>query len=450
MIFNRGRYSGFIKPFFYLTDLVIINLLISFFPLNFRNQVLFSSYLTIVWVLISLKNSYYEVQRHTKITLLTALVIRQFFFFFIALYAFIGFFKEFNMSRLALAKYCIFVFLVIFSIKLVIYILLKKYRERMSGNFRNVVVIGKNKKTDQLVHIFNQRIDFGYRFKKQFDPKIPTFNINDCFKYVLNTDIDEIYCSVSELKNKEILDIIEFADNNLKEVKFLPDNKFIFTKKLKYEYYDYLPIISLRDIPLNNPVNSFIKRSFDVLFSLCMIVFLLSWLTPLLAIIIRIESKGPVFFKQKRNGLDNQEFECYKFRSMAVNDLAHQKQATKNDFRVTKIGKFLRRTSLDELPQFFNVFLGEMSVVGPRPHMVSHTNMYAVRINKYMVRHLVKPGITGLAQVRGFRGEVETDTDIINRVKFDIFYIENWSILMDLKIIIQTILNALKGEEKAY
>ena len=219
---------------------------------------------------------------------------------------------------------------------------------------------------------------------------------------------------------------------------------------MKYEYYDYIPILSIRAIPLQESLSKFIKRLFDILFSSCIIIFVLSWLTPILAILIKLESKGPVFFKQSRNGFNYKEFDCYKFRSMTPNKDAHLYQATKGDLRITKVGAFIRKTSIDELPQFFNVLFGDMSVVGPRPHMVSHTNMYARRIDKFMVRHFVKPGITGLAQISGFRGEIEEDKDIINRVKYDIFYIENWSILLDLKIIFQTIVNAVKGEEKAY
>jgi putative colanic acid biosynthesis UDP-glucose lipid carrier transferase len=293
-------------------------------------------------------------------------------------------------------------------------------------------------------------LDFGYNFETKFSVKDKDLSLEHCFDYIIENNIDEIYFSVAELSNKQINRLIDFADNNLRELKFIPDNKDIYSKKLKYEYYDYIPILSLRSIPLQDSVNKFVKRLFDILFSLFIIVFVLSWLTPILAILIRLESRGPVFFKQSRNGFNYQEFDCYKFRSMTPNKEAHLHQVTKGDLRITKIGAFIRKTSIDELPQFFNVLFGDMSVVGPRPHMVSHTNMYAQRIDKFMVRHFVKPGITGLAQVSGFRGEVETDEDIINRVKYDIFYIENWSLLFDLKIMYQTLVNAVKGEEKAY
>jgi putative colanic acid biosynthesis UDP-glucose lipid carrier transferase len=271
-----------------------------------------------------------------------------------------------------------------------------------------------------------------------------------CLKYVVDNEIDEIYFSVAELSNEQIIHLVEFSDNNLRTLKFIPDNKDIFAKNLKYEYYDYIPILSLRKIALHEPINAFIKRTFDIVFSSLVILFILSWLTPLMALLIRMESKGPTLFLQKRHGLDNQEFYCFKYRSMGVNKSTGDLHVKKNDMRVTKIGKFIRKTSIDEMPQFYNVFFGQMSIVGPRPHMISLSEVYMQKANRYMLRHSVKPGITGLAQVSGFRGEIESDLDIINRVKYDIFYLENWSMLMDLGIIFQTVSNLFKGEEKAY
>ncbi|AOW08698.1 hypothetical protein EM308_03830 [Flavobacterium gilvum] len=236
----------------------------------------------------------------------------------------------------------------------------------------------------------------------------------------------------------------------MKALKFIPDKKQQLSLDMGYEYYDYIPVISQRTISLGDWFNKIIKRSFDIVFSLVIIIGLLSWLIPILGIIIKWNSDGPVFFIQKRNGLNNREFKCFKFRSMQVNELADIEQVSKNDKRITRVGRFIRKTSIDELPQFFNVLLGDMSVVGPRPHMVSHTNLYAERIDKFMVRHFIKPGITGLAQTKGFRGEIETDKDIINRVRYDLFYIEKWSLLLDFKIIFNTIFNTLKGDKKAY
>ena len=450
MDYKKGRYGNLIKPLFGFTDLAIINVAVFCFETNIKDVYAFCLYMSVSWIIIAVKNHFYEIHRHTRLLQIAPLLLRQMVFFAIALYAFIGFFKQPFVSRLALGNYVVFVFLLIGIFKFLSIFLLRKYRTIFRGNIRKVIVIGSNEKARQLIKTFNSRLDFGYNFQAQFSTKDAGFTLEKCFQYIIEQNIDEIYFSVSELSNKQINKLIDFADNNLRELKFIPDNKDIYSKKLKYEYYDYVPILSLRAIPLQESVNQFIKRIFDILFSLFIIVFVLSWLTPILAILIKLESKGPVFFKQSRNGFNYQEFDCYKFRSMTPNVNAHLHQATKGDLRITKMGAFLRKTSIDELPQFFNVLFGDMSVVGPRPHMVSHTNMYAQRIDKFMVRHFVKPGITGLAQVSGFRGEIETDEDIISRVKFDIFYIENWSILLDLKIIYQTLTNAIKGEEKAY
>jgi putative colanic acid biosynthesis UDP-glucose lipid carrier transferase len=304
-----------------------------------------------------------------------------------------------------------------------------------------------------LKELFEKRNDYGYRFFGYFSDK----KVNDQIKgkvadiknYVIEYKIDEIYCSLNEITNEQLKDLVEFSDENNKTIKFIPDTKQIFSKNLKIDYYEMFPVLSLQRTLLHEPTTKAFKRIFDVLFSLFVITFLLSWLMPILAILIKLESKGPVFFKQGRPGLDEEEFFCYKFRSMQINQTT-EKEASKNDPRVTKIGRFLRKTSLDEMPQFFNVLMGDMSVVGPRPHLWSQNKAYGNKVKKYMVRHYVKPGITGLAQVKGFRGEIETDEDMINRIKFDVFYIENWSFVLDIKIIIQTVLNIFKGEEKAY
>jgi len=202
--------------------------------------------------------------------------------------------------------------------------------------------------------------------------------------------------------------------------------------------------------PLSNTGHAFAKRSFDVVFSLLVCVFLLSWLVPIIAFLIKLESKGPVFFKQLRTGLNNEPFFCYKFRSLRMNDESDKKQVTSNDRRVTKIGKFLRKSSIDELPQFFNVLLGQMSIVGPRPHMLKHTEEFSTIVENYKVRHLVKPGITGLAQVSGFRGEILHENQLIKRVEHDLSYIKNCNAWLDLKIICLTVYNTIGGDKNAY
>lgn len=450
MFLKLGGYSGLITMVFYLTDLVVINLFAHLLPINFNNPILFHGYISLTWIIVSFKNGFYEIYPYTKVTGILIRLFTQFIIFFILLYAYIGFFKQPIISRLALGQYAFFVFVAVFTLKFLGYVLLMNYREKFKGTSQRVVVIGKNKKTEQLIQVFKDRKEYGYNFVRQFCPNEEGFKMLDCFVFIVENNIHEIYCSVSELSNQELTTLINFADNNLKTLKFLPDNKNIYAKKLKFEYYDYIPILSLRDIPLHNPINAFLKRTFDIVFSIIVIFGLLIWIAPLLALLITLESRGPVFFVQQRTGFDNREFSCYKFRSMALNPKADLLQAGKDDMRVTKVGKFIRRTSIDELPQFYNVLFGNMSVVGPRPHMLSHTDEYANKVDKYMLRHFVKPGITGLAQVRGYRGEIEKHSDIQNRIKFDIFYVENWSFFLDIKIIVQTILNAFTQDEKAY
>jgi putative colanic acid biosynthesis UDP-glucose lipid carrier transferase len=205
----------------------------------------------------------------------------------------------------------------------------------------------------------------------------------------------------------------------------------------------------MRHEPLESTLNRAIKRSFDLVFSLLVIVLIFPWLFPVLMLIVKCTSRGPVFFKQERSGENNRTFWCYKFRTMRVNNLSDELQATKNDVRITPIGKFLRRSNLDELPQFFNVLAGDMSVVGPRPHMLKHTKDYSALINSFLVRHLVRPGITGWAQVCGFRGETINIEQMEKRVEYDIWYIENWSFLLDLKIVYLTVRNMLNGNKNA-
>jgi putative colanic acid biosynthesis UDP-glucose lipid carrier transferase len=447
---KTGRYSGYIRPFTYVLDLIIINL----FSYLIISKELFSLYfqifITFSWVVIAFNVQFYEVYRFTKVVSIVSKIIKQFILFLISCYAFSGFYLKESNSIMILTYTVVSIFAVSI-IKLSIYFFLRKYRVFYGGNFRNVVVVGNGKSVAQLESFFNENPDYGYNLAKVFtfdgDKKA---KIEECFGYVLEHKIDEIYCSLSSLSNTQIDHFIDFADNNLKILKFLPDNNELFSRNLKLDYYGYIPILSLRNIPLDDFINQAVKRAFDILFSMGIIIVLLSWLTPLLALLIKIESKGPVFFKQKRNGLNYREFNCFKFRSMNLNEIADLEQVSKNDPRITRVGRIIRKTSIDELPQFFNVLLGDMSVVGPRPHMVSHTEMYARKVDKFMVRHFIKPGITGLAQTNGYRGEVETDNDIINRVKYDIFYIENWSILLDLKIVFMTFWNVVKGEEKAY
>ncbi len=275
---------------------------------------------------------------------------------------------------------------------------------------------------------------------------------NDWYEFLESNaeEIDEVYCSIASLSGKDLNKLISFADNNLIRIIFIPEAKGLNFSKLKFDFIGQQPVMVLRPLPLDEPVNRLVKRVFDIIFSTLVIGLVLIWLFPIVAILIKLTSRGPILFKQKRSGLNNDLFWCYKFRTMRVNVESETKQAEKNDSRITRIGDFLRRTSLDEMPQFINVFIGNMSVVGPRPHMISHTELYSKIINKFMLRHFVKPGITGLSQVKGLRGETTEPSAMRNRVRIDIFYIEYWSFLLDIKIVMLTVYNMVRGDKNAF
>lgn len=450
MIGKTGRYSVYLRPIAYVIDLSLIATIALLFNLPTLQYAQFIIFHFFVWIIASFKTDFYEVYRFTRSLKILSLSIYHFILFGLVVFFYFSVIETDMVGQKNIVNYLWKVFLAVNIIKFGIYFFLKNYRSRFGGNYRTTIIIGESFRTRQLKEFFSSNPEYGYKLFNAFSADELKNNPDNIFDYVILNKVDEIYCSTDKLDNEQINSLIDFADNNLKVLKFLPDNKDIFSKRMQIDYYGYLPVLSIRNIPLEVPLNIFFKRTFDLIISILAIVFLLSWITPIIAIIIKLESKGPVFFKQKRNGLDYKVFYCFKFRSMYPNPEADIHQVTKNDSRITRVGKFLRRTSMDELPQFFNVFLGDMSVVGPRPHMVSHTHMYAERIDKFMVRHFIKPGITGLAQVSGFRGEVENDLDIINRVKYDIFYLENWSLLLDMKIIFLTIYNAIKGDKKAY
>ena len=448
--FRQGRYSWLIKPISYAVDLSVIQI-ISLFYLHQALRLKFVLIISFGWIVTALISKFYEVYRHSSVVRVFNLLVRQGLFFSLFMFAYAGIFPNLEIPPKQTLKYLIICLFFIAISKYILFFLLKRYRAYFKGNIRRTIILGVNKQAKAVAKFFDDTPEAGFINTKLVSFKKSTSQeLNALFEYIKQNRVDEIYCSLSEIGSAEIKAITKFADNNLKIVKFIPEQNTILNKELKRDFYGLVPVLEFRSIPLDDSYNLALKRVFDVVFSTLVIVFVMSWLTPILALLIKFESHGPVFFKQKRNGYNYKSFSCLKFRSMVINKEADLIQVRKADDRVTGVGKFMRQTSIDELPQFFNVLIGDMSVVGPRPHMLSHTDMYANKVDKFMVRHFVKPGITGLAQVSGFRGEVESDSDIIGRVKFDIYYVENWSVLLDVKIIIKTIIKAVKGDEKAY
>lgn len=348
--------------------------------------------------------------------------------------------------------YSAFLFFVLLW-RILFFYFLQIYRAR-GYNYRSVVIIGYGAISRQMEYFFRIHPERGYRFLGYFDdyntqPKI-LGKLSDLENYLLTNEVNEIYCCLPYIKYGAIKKIIDMGEERFVRVKLIADYRAFSFKGLELERYDHIPVLDVTSMPLDDKRNQVIKRTFDIIFSFFLIVLVFSWLFPIVAIAIKLDSRGPVFFRQRRTGQNNQEFWCFKFRTMRVNDEADHRQASRNDSRITGVGAFLRRTSLDELPQFLNVLKGEMSIVGPRPHMLKHTEEYSKVIGKFMARHFVKPGVTGLAQSKGYRGETRDIIDMKNRVKLDRFYIENWSFLLDIKIIIVTFFELLRTSEKAY
>ncbi len=261
----------------------------------------------------------------------------------------------------------------------------------------------------------------------------------------VNSGVEEVYVSVDTNRMSDMADLIKEGEKQCIRLKFVPDMAELETS-FRFDKMGDFTVLCARSEPLEAIENRFKKRLFDIIVSLGVVVFILSWLYPIMAIIIKLQSPGPVLFKQLRSGRDNKPFWCYKFRSMRMNNESDSRQASANDDRVTPIGKFMRRTSLDEFPQFLNVLFGYMSVIGPRPHMLSHTEQYRKIIDKYMVRHFLKPGISGLAQVNGYRGETTETVLMEKRVENDIWYMGNWSLMLDVRIVFLTIVNVFRGD----
>ena len=461
------RISRYIKLSFFLWDIFLLNSthILSFFlregdlhRLQGQEQQTIFLISNLVWISLVLYFNTYNIIRieriRTTITRTTQVVLTH--LGCIAL--FIVILKYDDVSRLRLLYFYLSFFssLLIFRI---VFIKLLKFARSIGYNFKNVVVVGANPLGIKIAEILSKDLSLGYKvvgfFDDDKDKKIKLSSpilcdFNGIEKYLLTHKIDEMYIALHINDVDEISRMIKLCERNMIRIKFIPDfQQYTKTRKVVIDFYENTPVLMLRKEPLELPINRLLKKIFDVCFSLLVVLTIFPWLFPILMVFIKISSRGPLFFKQKRSGEENKSFTCLKFRTMRVNKLSDELQATENDPRITRIGSFLRKTNLDELPQFFNVLMGSMSVVGPRPHMLKHTKQYSALIHDYLVRQYAKPGITGWAQVKGFRGETKEIKDMVKRVEHDIWYIENWNFFLDIQIILLTIRNMLKGQEKA-
>ncbi len=337
--------------------------------------------------------------------------------------------------------------------------ILTQYR-KAGYNYKRVIIVGAGKNGRELYEDIKMELASGFRVLGFFDDNesfrdklgnLYLGKIDEIEQFVVENDVVNVYCALPDSQSKKTVHILNFCEKNMIRFYLVPEYSIYIKKSLIFEPIGSVPVLAIRPEPLQYHYNRLIKRTLDIVFSLFVILIFFPPLYLILGTLIKLSSPGHIHFKQMRTGIYGKDFVCYKFRSMRQNDEADTKQAEKNDSRLTKVGAFIRKTNIDEMPQFFNVLKGEMSIVGPRPHMLNHTKLYSSLVDKYMVRHLVKPGITGWAQITGFRGEINNISQMEERVKRDVWYIENWTFLMDLKIIALTAMSMFKRErENAY
>lgn len=469
-LLSTYRFSRYYKLGFLVWDVVLLNtaLALSFwfrygnFDLVDVRAVRAVSLLSnIFWIMLLLYKDSYRIIRTERIEAILYRTIRMLIIHVAIIAVFILVLKYDEVSRLRMVYFYTTFFVLLVSFRIFFMQILKHVRAQ-GYNFRKVIIVGANATGERMNRILSKDITYGYRVMGFFDDKTdsktelkaPILGGFDAIENYLNCEkVDELYVALHIKKIDQINRLTALCERYMVRIKYIPDfQQYTKSHRVQISFYGNgnVPVLMLSKEPLEIPLHRIIKELFDFGFSLFVILFIFPWLFPILILLIKANSAGPIFFVQERSGRDNQPFRCYKFRTMYVNDAANTVQARPNDARITKVGAFLRRTSMDELPQFFNVFLGNMSVVGPRPHMLSHTEQYSELINNFLVRHYAKPGITGWAQVNGFRGETKELADMENRVEHDIWYIENWSFLLDLKIIWLTVFNVFQGEKNAF
>lgn len=457
---QKGKYGRYIHGLLTLSDLILVNIL--FFVVTLIDSQIYLFDAKILWLMLNvafvpLVLLMYNTHKQRAIYMdhvfrraILSVIIHA--LFFVSLLSFLN-------QNLLFSTYALFYGVCIIALPvwwLITRKIIKRYRKK-GRNFSRVVIVGTNSTALRLYEELMSDAGFGYKFKGFFGKWRPVDfpgdykgDIGELSSYVKEYAIDEIYFAMSSEDEETMSKVMKIADDNVIQFYYVPQISRYLNRVFELHNVGAVSLLTTRSNPLKNSFNRVLKRGFDILFSSLVLLFLFPFVFIPVALIIKLTSPGPVFFKQVRTGYRGRDFLCWKFRTMHVNAESDKVQATKDDPRKTKFGDFLRRSSIDELPQFINVLKGDMSVVGPRPHMLKHTDDYRKLIDKYMVRHLIKPGITGWAQVNGYRGLTEELWQMERRVEYDVWYIENWTFLLDLKVIVRTVLNAVQGEKNAF
>ncbi|KQM63041.1 exopolysaccharide biosynthesis polyprenyl glycosylphosphotransferase [Chryseobacterium sp. Leaf201] len=454
---QRIRYSRYLKSIIVLLDLLVIALIFIFFFLS-RNQDLkynpetwyqnaFSlALLFLFWMLLSGRTKIYNIPRNLTYTLFLERLLVHFliFIFGLLLIGKVSYNVFFNSDIYWLSFY---LFFFIFLAKSLIFFGIKYFRS-LGINHRNIMFLNENSSTEVLKNILKSRKDYGYKI---FEYKNPEINAAELIEFWKTNGIHTLFIPIenayTERTEKEIFRLAEANKVHISLIPSITQSDFFL---YDMGYIQTQPVLNQAKYPLDYYSNFLLKRTFDIIFSAVVLAGICSWLFPIIAVLIRATSKGPVFFIQKRYGFHEEVFHCIKFRTMIVNNESSTKTTEENDARITRIGKFLRKTSLDEMPQFINVLKGEMSIVGPRPHMLAVDNYYKPKIGRYSLRSMVSPGITGLAQVNGLRGDAgNVEIEMNKRILADAFYVRNWSFVLDLVIILKTVLLVITGDKNA-
>lgn len=461
---GKRKKGQFIKVIVTAGDFICINLVYLLACIFLSPDLIGSFNQKIVWFILNIAyiptNIMFRDVHNNRVTYIDELLLTTtksvllYFLIFLSL----SMFLQFDIRTKTLILFFVGLYVALNIWWIIVNRVLKFYR-RKGYNFKRVVIVGAGKTGIMLYNELRSDMGYGYKFLGFFDDN-PSETDEEIKSHIIgSTDrveefckknsVDEIFCALPGSQDNKIINLIQISERNTIRFYIVPEIRRYVLRRLNFQTLGVIPLFSVREEPLQNWGLRFIKRSMDILIS--GIVLLLSplWYLPI-AIAVKRSSPGPVLFKQMRTGLLGKEFVCLKFRTMKINNESDTKQAEKGDSRITPVGRFLRKTSLDEFPQFINIFKGDMSVVGPRPHMLKQTKEYSAIIDKYMVRHFIKPGLTGWAQVNGYRGETKELSQMEMRVKHDIWYIEHWNLLLDIKIILLTIWQAIKGDENAY
>jgi putative colanic acid biosynthesis UDP-glucose lipid carrier transferase len=463
---SRQPFMRLVRIALLLSDLCGLNFIFAITRFWYSNHIPSEFGKTYVYLLFSINLSWimatYTVRLYRSDSLFNFEIfgkstLRTFVWFLGYLGAYFFLSHNIEVSRL----FCITLLIGIFCVLVVqrfIYLLVFQLFKSKDFLRKKVLIIGYNESAKRLakyleVDSMNTKI-VGYCENESNVNELTNYpvigNYHDVIQNSMRLFVTEIYSTIAPEKNESIYQLMQEADQACIRFKLVPDLTNFVRQPVHIDYYGDMPILSLRREPLDNVSNRLAKRVFDLVVSSLAIILVLSWLVPLVGLLVWLESAGPIFFVQKRSGRNNQAFSCFKFRSMRVNDHSDRMQASRLDKRITRVGHILRKTNLDEFPQFVNVFLGDMSIVGPRPHMLKHTQDYSKLLGNYMVRQFLKPGITGWAQVNGHRGETKYLDDMRKRVDHDIWYMENWSLWMDCRIILLTLYTMFRGDKNAF